>query len=97
MNVGDIVKIATPQVARFCKTYHCYLEPVDDGFRIVQGEMPINQIDAIKKMRMRAYSIESDPIKFDYEKAVARGESNAETLKKQWLSKCDEIKARYSY
>lgn len=97
MKVGDIVKVATLPIAKFCKTYHCYLEPTEDGFVITQGEMPVNQLEAIRRMRMRAYELEADPIKFDYEKAVARDDSKAESLKKQWLSKCDEIKARYPY
>lgn len=40
---------------------------------------------------------EADPLKYDYEEALAKGNKNAEALKKLWLAKKDEIRKKLPY
>ena len=56
--------------------------------------------DKIRQLREEAFKKEADPLKYDYEEAVARyGYSSIEAVeaKTVWLEKKDEIRAKYPY
>ncbi len=51
----------------------------------------------IKRQRSALMIEEADPLKYDYEEALAKGNKNAEALKKLWLAKKDEIRKKLPY
>lgn len=55
------------------------------------------QNEAIRQTRESLYFQTSDRIKADYDEALARGASNAEQLKKEWLASKDKIRAENPY
>ena len=63
----------------------------------LEGHAPQPTHEAIRTMRQVRYINEADPIKHDYDEALARGEDDAEELKAQWLSKKDAIRAELPY
>lgn len=95
--IGQNIKTPNNEIAKFCKVNKCYLLCSGDGWIITQGTKPISQIETLRKKRAEAYNNESDPLKYKYEKALARGDKNADELKRNWLKKCDEIVERYKY
>lgn len=58
---------------------------------------PIDPNKEISAQRQYRFQTEADPIKYDYDEALARGQSNAEELKQKWLAKKDEIRADLPY
>ena len=55
------------------------------------------QNEQIRKQRQSRYMMESDPIRLDYDEALARGESNAEQLKQDWLASKDKVRKELPY
>lgn len=55
------------------------------------------QNEQIRKQRQHRYEQESDPIRLDYDEALARGEETAETLKQEWLASKDKIRKELPY
>lgn len=55
------------------------------------------QNEAVRQTRESLYRATSDYIKADYDEAVARGASNAEQLKQEWLASKDKIRAENPY
>lgn len=53
--------------------------------------------EEIRQQRQFRFFLESDPIKYDYEEALARGEPSAEELKVQWLAQKDKIREELPY
>ncbi|MDR3126312.1 MAG: hypothetical protein LBT92_01625 [Rickettsiales bacterium] len=45
-----------------------------------------------KARRKEAYTVEADPLKLDYDEAVARGAEDAEAKRLAWLCKKDKIR-----
>lgn len=72
-----------------------------DGKFYLEGQEPQKPIsmqnEEIRQQRQARMFSEADQLKYDYEEAVARGEMNAEELKKVWLAKKDEIRADLPY
>lgn len=72
-----------------------------DGCFYKEGYEPLKPIsmqnEEIRQQRQARMFSEADQLKYDYEEAVARGEMNAEELKKVWLAKKDEIRADLPY
>ena len=60
-------------------------------------EKPSPTKDEIRILRQTRYVSEADPIRYDYDEALARGEETAEELKQEWLAKKDEIRAELPY
>lgn len=52
--------------------------------------------EAIRQQRQFRFVSEADPLKMDYDEAVARGE-DSEEIKTAWLAKKDEIRADLPY
>ena len=55
------------------------------------------QNDQIRKQRQTRYEVESDPIRLNYDEALAREEESAEQLKQDWLASKDKIREELPY
>ena len=55
------------------------------------------QNEQIRLQRQALYVAESDPIRLDYDEALARGEETAEQLKADWLASKDKIREELPY
>ena len=72
-----------------------------DGKFYLSGHVPQQSVEEqneqIRQQRQSRYVSEADPIRYDYDEALARGEETAEELKQEWLAKKDEIRADLPY
>ena len=72
-----------------------------DGAWYVKGYAPKESVEEINEKirleRQKRYIAESDPIRLDYDEALARGQDNAEELKQQWLASKDKIREELPY
>lgn len=65
---------------------------------ILKQDVPVDyKNEQIRQQRQSRFATESDPLKLDYDEAVARGEETAEEKKQAWLNKKDEIRADLPY
>ena len=55
------------------------------------------QNEQIRQQRQARYVAESDPLRLDYDEALARGQDNAEQLKQEWLASKDKIREELPY
>lgn len=55
------------------------------------------QNEQIRQQRQSRYEVESDPLRLDYDEALAREQDNAEELKAQWLESKDKIREELPY
>lgn len=74
----------------------------ENKYKITEKFIPLvpsieEQNEEIRANREAAYISEADPLKQDYDEAVARGAENTEELKQAWLAKKDEIRANNPY
>ena len=60
-------------------------------------EKPAPTHEEIRFQRQARYTNEADPLRYDYDEALARGEPTAEEKKQAWLDKKDEIRAELPY
>lgn len=79
-------------------------EHVADDYEQYEGEYILKEdypIDArneeIRAQRQARYEKESDPLRLDYDEALARGQDNAEELKEEWLASKDKIREELPY
>ena len=69
-----------------------------NGEYLLKQDVPVDyQNEQIRQQRQQRYEVESDPIRLDYDEALARGEDTAETLKEQWLASKDKIREELPY
>lgn len=68
-----------------------------NGSWYLVGYVPELTKEEIRIMRQERYVVEADPIRYDYDEALARGEETSEALKQEWLAKKDEIRADLPY
>lgn len=61
------------------------------------GYLPELTKEEISEQRHNRYIEEADPLKLDYDEALARGASNTDELKDIWLAKKDEIRTALPY
>lgn len=77
------------------------VEQAYNGSWYVRGYAPQPTIDEqneqIRQQREARYEVESDPLRLDYDEALARGEDTAEALKEQWLHSKDVIREELPY
>jgi len=55
------------------------------------------QNEQIRQQRQTRYVVESDPLRLDYDEALAREQDNAEQLKHEWLASKDKIREELPY
>ena len=76
-----------------CDDYEQY-----EGEYLLKQDVPVEyQNEQIRQQRQQRYEQESDPIRLDYDEALARGEETAETLKQEWLASKDKIREELPY
>ena len=76
-----------------CEDYEQY-----EGEYILKETVPVEyQNEQIRQQRQARYEAESDPLRMDYDEALARGEDTAEALKEQWLASKDRIREELPY
>ena len=69
-----------------------------DGEYLLTQDVPVEyQNEKIRQQRQQRYEQESDPLRLDYDEALARGEESAEQLKQDWLSSKDKIREELPY
>jgi len=69
-----------------------------DGEYVLQKDYPIEaRNEQIRQQRQARYVSESDPIRLDYDEALAREQDNAEELKQEWLASKDKIREELPY
>jgi len=77
------------------------VEQAYNGDWYVEGYAPQESIEEkneqIRLQRQARYEVESDPIRLDYDEALARGEESAEELKQEWLASKDKIREELPY
>ena len=106
---NKIIAISENDNIFFCMIKDEVIEDIDhnvedyvqyNGEYILKEEQPLPTQEEQQTSRQNSYIEEADPLKYDYEEAVARYGSNSEyteSIKQQWLSKKDEIRERYPY
>ena len=90
-----------------CLVYDSVIEDTEhtcDDYEQVNGEfllkqdVPVEyQNEQIRQQRQARYEAESDPLRLDYDEALARGEETAEEKKHAWLSSKDKIREELPY
>lgn len=101
--INDIITNEDPKVytdtAIWCNKNNVSLEEIksENGKRRFQVKaIPEPTIeeknDQIRLQRQARFAVESDPLKLDYDEAVARGEETAEEKKQAWLDKKTQIR-----
>ena len=77
------------------------VEQAYNGSWYVKGYAPQPSIDyqneQIRQQRQARYVEESDPLRLDYDEALAREQDNAEQLKQEWLASKDKIREELPY
>ena len=69
-----------------------------NGEYILKEDYPVEvRNEEIRAQRQARYVVESDPLRLDYDEALARGQDNAEELKQQWLHSKDVIREELPY
>ena len=69
-----------------------------NGEYLLKQDVPVDyQNEQIRHQRQARYTAESDPIRLDYDEALARGQEDAETLKQEWLASKDKIREELPY
>lgn len=69
-----------------------------NGEFILKQDVPVEyQNEQIRQQRQARYVAESDPLRLDYDEALARGSEDAEQLKQDWLASKDRIREELPY
>lgn len=72
-----------------------------DGKFYLSGNVPQKSIEEqneqIRQQRQSRYVMESDPLRLDYDEALAREQDNAEQLKQEWLDSKTKIRNELPY
>lgn len=69
-----------------------------NGEYILKQDVPVDyQNEQIRQQRQERYVAESDPLRLDYDEALAREQDNAEQLKQEWLASKDKIREELPY
>ena len=72
-------------------------EQVNEEYLLKQ-DVPVDyQNEQIRQQRQQRYEAESDPLRLDYDEALAREQDNAEQLKQEWLASKDKIREELPY
>lgn len=69
-----------------------------NGEYLLKQDVPVDyQNEQIRQKRQARYEVESDPLRLDYDEALAREQDNAEQLKQEWLESKDKIREELPY
>lgn len=105
--IGDIITdkddLLYADTAIWCNENNATLEEIEpEGnirrFKVVAVVYTLaEKNEAIRQQRQVRFTSEADPIRYDYEEALALGTSNAEELKQTWLAKKAQIREELPY
>lgn len=84
-------------LAVYCNENNCHIEDKGDYLEAVENPPYVPTKEDIRAERQAHFIAEADPIKYDYEESLARGDASAEELKTAWLAKKDEIREALPY
>ena len=84
-------------LAVYCNENDCHIEDKGDYLESISNEYPAPTNEDIRRMRQVRYIAESDPLRLDYDEALARGEEDADELKTKWLNSKDKIREELPY
>lgn len=86
-------------LAVYCNKNDCHIEDKGDYLESVKNPEPSieEQNEKIRQQRQERYVAESDPLRLDYDEALAREQDNAEQLKQEWLASKDKIREELPY
>ena len=84
-------------LAVYCNENDCHIEDKGDYLESVKNEQKPLTNEDIRKKRQERYEAESDPLRLDYDEALAREQDNAEQLKQEWLASKDKIREELPY
>ena len=74
------------------------IQETDEALLAVYNEPTIEeQNEAIRLQRRARFQQEADPLKYDYEEALANENENVEELKHAWLNKKAQIREELPY
>lgn len=74
------------------------IQETDEALLAIYNEPTIEEKnEQIRQQRRARYIVESDPLRLDYDEALARGEDTAETLKQEWLDSKTKIRNELPY
>lgn len=74
------------------------IQETEEALLAIYNEPTIEEKnEQIRQQRQARYTAESDPLRLDYDEALARGEDTAETLKQEWLASKDKIREELPY
>lgn len=69
-----------------------------EGEYLLKRDVPVDyKNEQIRQQRQARYEVESDPLRLDYDEALARGEDTAEQLRIDWLHSKDVIREELPY
>lgn len=69
-----------------------------NGEYVLKQDVPVEyQNEQIRQQRQARYQLESDPLKLDYDEALARNSEDLEAIKQEWLSSKDKIREELPY
>lgn len=69
-----------------------------NGEFLLKQDVPVEyQNEQIRAERQARYVVESDPIRLDYDEALARGDESADQLRQEWLASKDKIREELPY
>lgn len=69
-----------------------------NGEYLLKADVHVDyQNEQIRQQREARYEVESDPLRLEYDEALAREQDNAEELKQQWLASKDKIREELPY
>lgn len=104
---GDITVEVTGEELFPCLIYDSVEEDTEhtiedyeqvNGEYLLKQDVPIDyQNEQIRAERQARYEKESDPIRLDYDEALARGEESADQLRQEWLASKDKIREELPY
>lgn len=90
-------------LAIYCNTRGCHIADRGSYLETVANPQPeqpsaAEQNELIRRQREQCFAAEADPLKYDYDEALARGQTElAAQLKTQWLAQKDAVRAAYPY
>ena len=97
---AELAREEYANVAAWCNETQQYsIEEVGDYYEVVAIPEPtIKELnEQIRQQRQVRYVAESDPIRLEYDEALAREQDNAEELKQEWLASKDKIREELPY
>jgi hypothetical protein len=69
-----------------------------NGEYLLMQDVPVDyKNERIRQQRQARYVSESDPLRLDYDEALAREQEDAEEKKQAWLSSKDKIREELPY